>query len=70
MGKFKKVLCKCAVCNKPFSAYGPTDLCKQCAEKKKFSDLGVIIPKRAIRNGNDRVEAFMDHIRALDKMEG
>lgn len=70
MSKFKKVLCKCKICNKPFSAYRPADLCKQCAEKKKFSDLGVVIPKRAIRNGDDKIEALIDRVRALDKKEG
>lgn len=66
MGKFKKVLCTCEVCNKPFSAIFAKPLCKQCEEKKKLSDSGIAIRSRAVRNADDKFELFMDRIRAFD----
>lgn len=62
--KFKKISCKCKNCNKPFSAYTETDLCKQCEEKKRFYDAGITIRERAIRNGLDVIDQSIEKHRA------
>lgn len=49
MSKFKKIVCKCQKCNKPFSAYKETALCKNCQMEKNIADNGGRVRHRQIR---------------------